>query len=110
MPCALLNPAQLEAALERFAVLPRPINLNFFCHSMADPDLAREQRWRQALAPFTGNSASSRRNTPRPVCVVRSTRQPLICWSCIGHALSASIESLANLRNPGHREGPVFEV
>ena len=52
MPCALLNPAQLEAALERFAVLPRPINLNFFCHSMADPDPAREQRWRQALASY----------------------------------------------------------
>jgi len=51
MPCGLLNPAQLEAALERFAVLPRPINLNFFCHSMTDPDPAREQRWRQALAP-----------------------------------------------------------
>jgi nitronate monooxygenase len=52
MPCALFNPAQLEAALERFAVLPRPINLNFFCHSMTDPDPAREQRWRQALAPY----------------------------------------------------------
>lgn len=52
MPCALLNPAQLEAALARFAVRPRPVNLNFFCHSMADPDPAREQRWRQALAPY----------------------------------------------------------
>ena len=62
-----VDPAQLEAALERFAVLPRPINLNFFCHSMADPDRAREQRWRQALAPYTGNSASSRRNTSRQV-------------------------------------------
>lgn len=52
IPCALLNPAQLAAALDRFAVLPRPINLNFFCHSMADPDPAREQRWRRALAPY----------------------------------------------------------
>ena len=52
MPCALLNPAQLEAALKRFAVLARPINLNFFCHSMADPDPAQEQLWRRALAPY----------------------------------------------------------
>lgn len=52
MPCALLSPAQLEAALARFAVLARPINLNFFCHSMPDPDATREQRWRQALAPY----------------------------------------------------------
>src|SRR5687768_9862347 len=52
MPCALLNPVQLEAALARFAVLTRPVNLNFFCHSMPDPDPVRERRWRRALAPY----------------------------------------------------------
>ncbi|KQY52627.1 nitronate monooxygenase [Lysobacter sp. Root494] len=52
MPCALLSPARLETALARFAALPRPINLNFFCHSMTDPDPAREHRWQQALAPY----------------------------------------------------------
>ena len=52
MPCALLSPAQLPSALERLASAPRPINLNFFCHSMAAPDPVHEQRWREALAPY----------------------------------------------------------
>ena len=52
MPCALLSHANLEAALERFAQLSRPINLNFFCHDMAEPDPTQEQRWRSALAPY----------------------------------------------------------
>lgn len=52
MPCALLGPDQLEHALKRFASVARPINLNFFCHSMAAPDPAREKRWQEALAPY----------------------------------------------------------
>ncbi|MGR4875979.1 NAD(P)H-dependent flavin oxidoreductase [Pseudoxanthomonas sp. LARHCG66] len=52
MPCALLSATQLEAALQTFATLDRPINLNFFCHAMADPDPADEQQWRNALAPY----------------------------------------------------------
>ena len=52
LPCALLDLSQLEDALRRFATLPRPINLNFFCHSMADPDPAQQARWREALAPY----------------------------------------------------------
>lgn len=52
MPCALLDPGRLEAALRAFASLPHPINLNFFCHTMAAPDPVQAQRWRQALAPY----------------------------------------------------------
>jgi len=52
MPCALLMPDKLQAALERFAQLSRPINLNFFCHDMAEPEPTQEQRWRSALAPY----------------------------------------------------------
>ena len=52
MPCALLDPAQLEAALRIFANLPRPTNLNFFCHAMAEPDPVEQQRWRRALEPY----------------------------------------------------------
>ncbi len=52
MPCALLSHEQLEAALVRFSSIARPINLNFFCHSMAEPDAAQEQRWRELLAPY----------------------------------------------------------
>jgi nitronate monooxygenase len=52
MPCALLDPARLEAALRTFAPLPHPINLNFFCHAMAEPDPAEDERWRRTLAPY----------------------------------------------------------
>lgn len=52
MPCALLDAAQLETALRRFASLKRPINLNFFCHDIAEPDSIEMQRWRQALEPY----------------------------------------------------------
>lgn len=52
MPCAMLDAARLEAALQRFATLARPINLNFFCHEMAEPEPAEEMRWRQTLEPY----------------------------------------------------------
>ena len=52
MPCALLSPGRLKTALESFETLGRPINLNFFCHAMQDPDVAEVQRWRQALEPY----------------------------------------------------------
>jgi len=52
MPCALLGPTQLLAALQKFATLARPINLNFFCHAMAEPDPAEQRRWQDALEPY----------------------------------------------------------
>jgi nitronate monooxygenase len=52
MPCAMLDPAQLEAVLSRFASISRPINLNFFCHAPVEPSSEQEQRWRQALEPY----------------------------------------------------------
>ena len=52
MPCAMLDSARLEAALQAFAPLAQPVNLNFFCHAMAEPAAAEAQRWRTALAPY----------------------------------------------------------
>lgn len=52
MPCALLSCDQLQHAMSRFASMAQPVNLNFFCHSMADPKPAQERRWREALAPY----------------------------------------------------------
>ena len=52
LPCAMLAPASLEAALRSFATLPQPVNLNFFCHAMAEPDADEARRWRDALAPY----------------------------------------------------------
>jgi nitronate monooxygenase len=52
MPCALLDAAQLERALQTFASLRAPVNLNFFCHELRDPDAERERHWLAALAPY----------------------------------------------------------
>ncbi len=52
MPCALLDASRLEAALQRFASVSQPINLNFFCHQMNDPDVNEAERWQQTLAPY----------------------------------------------------------
>jgi nitronate monooxygenase len=52
MPCALLDRDRLDLALQRFASLSHPVNLNFFCHAMPEPDRGQEQRWREVLAPY----------------------------------------------------------
>lgn len=53
LPCAMLTPDQLRAELERFRVASdKPINLNFFAHTMPNSDAAREQQWRSCLQPY----------------------------------------------------------
>lgn len=53
LPCAMLSPEALERELRAIREkTTRPVNLNFFCHSLPQPDALREQRWRQVLAPY----------------------------------------------------------
>lgn len=53
LPCAMLTPDQLSAELESIrAVTDKPINLNFFSHTMPKLDPAREQAWRTCLQPY----------------------------------------------------------
>ena len=53
LPCAQYDLAQARAALEQVkAGTSRPCNVNFFCHRVPAPDPAREQAWRQHLAPL----------------------------------------------------------
>ncbi len=51
--CAMLTPEALreQVALFRKAT-PRPLNLNFFCHRAPEANRARDERWRQRLAPY----------------------------------------------------------
>jgi len=53
MPCAMLSPDQIrnEVGVIRQRT-SKPINLNFFCHTPAPADPAREATWRQRLAPY----------------------------------------------------------
>jgi nitronate monooxygenase len=52
LPCAMLTPEQITAELQRLRDSGAACNLNFFCHQPAPADAAREQRWREALAPY----------------------------------------------------------
>lgn len=53
LPCGMLSPEGVHAALETLQVgTTRPYNVNFFCHAMPDADRAREAAWRSALAPY----------------------------------------------------------
>ncbi|MDQ7249835.1 NAD(P)H-dependent flavin oxidoreductase [Dongia sedimenti] len=53
LPCAQYDLAGARKALEQVrAATKRPINLNFFCHTMPKPDQAEEQRWRARLAVY----------------------------------------------------------
>src|SRR6516162_10205426 len=53
LPCAMLTAVQLRTAYRTFRQrTDRPLNLNFFCHSVAAPDPDRERRWRELLLPY----------------------------------------------------------
>ena len=55
LPCAMLT---VEAMKTEFAAIKagttRPFNVNFFCHTPPASDVAREDAWRAALAPYYG--------------------------------------------------------
>jgi nitronate monooxygenase len=53
LPAAMLAPEALHCELQALrAGTTRPFNVNFFCHTPPEPDVAREATWRNALAPF----------------------------------------------------------
>lgn len=50
LACALLSPGAIREAMRALRhEMPRPFNLNFFCHTMEAPDAAATERWKQAL-------------------------------------------------------------
>jgi nitronate monooxygenase len=51
--CAGMTPQLATQAIERLrALTSKPVNVNFFCHSPARANPAREQAWRDLLAPY----------------------------------------------------------
>lgn len=53
LPCAMLDAAGLRKELRTIASQSnKPINVNFFCHTPAVVDAAREAAWRDMFAPF----------------------------------------------------------
>ena len=53
LPCAMLTAEAMKTELAAIkAGTTRPFNVNFFCHMPPAPDVARENAWRAALAPY----------------------------------------------------------
>jgi nitronate monooxygenase len=53
LPCSQLSPEGMRSELARIrAATDKPYNVNFFCHTPAEPDPAREAAWRAILAPY----------------------------------------------------------
>lgn len=53
LPCAMLSPEQLRSELEIInAATDKPVNLNFFAHTLPVVDSQREQQWRNQLQPY----------------------------------------------------------
>jgi nitronate monooxygenase len=53
LPCAMLGPDALRKELAAIrAQTPKPVNVNFFCHTPPAPSPERETRWRTVLAPY----------------------------------------------------------
>ena len=53
LPCAMLTVEAMKTELAAIkAGTTRPFNVNFFCHMPPAPDVARENAWRAALAPY----------------------------------------------------------
>jgi nitronate monooxygenase len=53
LPCALLSRETLREELSAIvASTSKPYNVNFFCHTPPVLDPARDQAWRQTLAPY----------------------------------------------------------
>ncbi len=53
LPCAMLDPDKMRAEIgvirQRTA---KPLNVNFFCHQPAAPDVERDRAWKARLAPY----------------------------------------------------------
>lgn len=53
LPCGMLGADAIVREIETIrAATSQPFNLNFFCHSMPDPDTERQAGWQTLLAPY----------------------------------------------------------
>jgi nitronate monooxygenase len=53
LPCAMLTSEMMSQELKAIeAQTTQPYNVNFFCHTLPQPDVEREACWRALLAPY----------------------------------------------------------
>jgi nitronate monooxygenase len=65
LPCAALGRDDIRAECAALsAQTSKPFNLNFFCHTSAEPDPAREASWRARLSPYFAEYGIDSSNLP----------------------------------------------
>jgi nitronate monooxygenase len=53
LPCATLSPDKIRAGVAEFrSRRNKPLNVNFFCHTLAADDLAKDRAWLERIAPY----------------------------------------------------------
>lgn len=53
LPCGTLNPEELREEVKYIREhTTKPLNLNFFCHELPDPDPTRETAWKERLSEY----------------------------------------------------------
>jgi nitronate monooxygenase len=53
LPCAVLEPKEIEAGIETFRTHTKaPLNCNFFCHQVAPDDPQHDSAWLAHLSPY----------------------------------------------------------
>jgi nitronate monooxygenase len=53
LPCAMLSHEDIVSQVSKFrAAIDGPLNTNFFCHKVSEPDPQREVIWRETLQPY----------------------------------------------------------
>ncbi len=53
LPCAMLDSAKADAEIATVRQrTDKPLNVNFFCHTLAEPDAARDLAWKERLAEY----------------------------------------------------------
>jgi len=77
LPCGMLSVAAARQALERVRQQTRsPVNANFFCHTIPQPDAARDSRWQQRLSPYYAELGLA------PAAAVGASRAPFDAAMC----------------------------
>jgi len=67
LACPLLAPAQLQESWKSIrSQTDKPINLNFFCHTIAPRNVAKEEAWRKLLEKYYREMDISSENIPEP--------------------------------------------
>jgi nitronate monooxygenase len=53
LPCATLSPDKIRAGVAEFrSRSDKPLNVNFFCHTVPGDDLAKDRTWLERIAPY----------------------------------------------------------